>query len=708
MNDDDPDMQPIALVVDDDPTVCVMSEQTLRSAGFKVVCARDGESALKLFDEINPDVVILDIEIPGPDGFAVCKLLHSRPDGMRVPIVMITSHDDAESVDRAYESGAQDLISKPIPWPVLPHRIRNVMHAKRTFDDLVRSERRNRALLKAIPDHIHIVNTNGDILEYLSNACDAVSPGHELEHILPDSMAEEARQYIDQALTTGAMQTYEQDLGENRGQFETRLLPQADDTVLAIVRDITDRKQAEAKVQHLAYHDNLTGLPNRQHFSNKLRQAINNARKHEQMLATLYIDLDRFKRINDTLGHRVGDALLKAVAKRLDHSVRHADSVARVDSSGEKEVRLARLGGDEFVVMIEGIENEAQVNLVADRIRTSLLAPFKYDGHQFVVTPSIGIALYPRDGKRLDDLMMHADMAMYEAKSSGRNGHRFYRKSMDQRSLDRLDLENELQNAIQTNAFEVYYQPKVDLASAQIVGVEALLRWQHPERGWIPPAQFVPIAEETGLIIELGNWVIQQACRQIKAWQRRGISDISVAINVSSHQFCRNDLLDSVLRIVWDSGIRPENLELEITESMLMRDVDETRAALHAFKEAGMRISIDDFGTGYSSLNYLKQFPIDSLKIDQSFVRGLHRDRDDAAICAAILAMAKELDLSVVAEGVELEEQLAFLRRHRCDLVQGYLFGKPVPAEQFEQHYSASLTQPINAGELLGNKWSGN
>ena len=279
---------------------------------------------------------------------------------------------------------------------------------------------------------------------------------------------------------------------------------------------------------------------------------------------------------------------------------------------------------------------------------------------------------------------------------------------MDQRSLDRLDLENELQNAIQTNAFEVYYQPKVDLASTQIVGVEALLRWQHPERGWIPPAEFVPIAEETGLIIELGNWVIQQACRQIKSWQRRGISDISVAINVSSHQFCRNDLLDSVLRIVWDSGIRPENLELEITESMLMRDVDETRAALHAFKEAGMRISIDDFGTGYSSLNYLKQFPIDSLKIDQSFVRGLHRDRDDAAICAAILAMAKELDLSVVAEGVELEEQLAFLRRHRCDLVQGYLFGKPVPAEQFEQHYSASLTQPINAGELLGNKRSGN
>ena len=350
------------------------------------------------------------------------------------------------------------------------------------------------------------------------------------------------------------------------------------------------------------------------------------------------------------------------------------------------------------------VETEAQVDAVADRIRTSLLAPFKYDGHQFVVTPSIGIALYPRDGKRLDDLMMHADMAMYEAKSSGRNGHRYYRKSMNLRSVERLDLENELQNAIRTNAFEVYYQPKVNLDSARIVGVEALLRWQHPERGWIPPAQFIPIAEETGLVMELGNWVVQQACQQVKAWQRKGINDISVAINVSSRQFCRDDLLDSVLRMVWDSGIRPENLELEITESMLMRDVDETRATLHAFKEAGLRISVDDFGTGYSSLNYLKQFPIDSLKIDRSFVQDLHRDRDDAAICAAILAMAKELDLSVVAEGVESEEQLEFLRRHRCDLVQGFLFGKPVPPEQFEQTYSANRTQHVDAGEIMGKK----
>jgi diguanylate cyclase (GGDEF)-like protein len=696
--------KPIALVVDDDPTVCVMSKETLRGAGFDVVCARDGHSALKLFDEFNPDVVILDIEIPGLNGFAVCESLNQREDGIRVPIIMITSHDDAESVNRAYESGAQDLINKPIPWPVLPHRVRNVMHAKRIFDDLVRSEKRNRALLQAIPDHIHIVNAEGDILEYLSNACDVVSPGHELGHILPDRMAEEARHYIDQALTTGAMQTYEQDLGADRGQFETRLLPQTSDTVLAIVREITDRKQAEAKVRHLAYHDNLTGLPNRQYFANKLRQAIRHARKHDQMLATLYIDLDRFKRINDTLGHRVGDALLKAVAKRLDHSVRHADSIARVDAVDENEVRLARLGGDEFVVLIEGIETEAQVDAVADRIRTSLLAPFKYDGHQFVVTPSIGIALYPRDGKRLDDLMMHADMAMYEAKSSGRNGHRYYSKSMNLRSVERLDLENELQNAIRTNAFEVYYQPKVNLDSARIVGVEALLRWQHPERGWIPPAQFIPIAEETGLVMELGNWVVQQACQQVKTWQRKGINDISVAINVSSRQFCRDDLLDSVLRIVWDSGIRPENLELEITESMLMRDVDDTRATLHAFKDAGLRISVDDFGTGYSSLNYLKQFPIDSLKIDRSFVQDLHRDRDDAAICAAILAMAKELDLSVVAEGVESEEQLEFLRRHRCDQVQGFLFGKPVPPEQFEQTYSANLTQHVDAGEIMGKK----
>ncbi|MFW2404482.1 MAG: EAL domain-containing protein, partial [Gammaproteobacteria bacterium] len=601
--------------------------------------------------------------------------------------------DDTASVNRAFEAGAQDFINKPIPWAVLPHRINNVLRIKSSFDKLQNSERRNRVLLKAIPDQIHIVNAKGELIECLSKERYPLSAGDALENFLPAHAARESRVFIERALKTGDLQTFEHDLGDERGQFETRLVAQNDDTVLAIVRDITDRKQAEEKVHHLAYHDNLTGLPNRQHFSNRLRRAIRDARKSGKMLATLYIDLDRFKRINDTLGHRVGDALLKAVAKRLDHCVRTDDAVARVDQPDDYEPRLARLGGDEFVVVIEEIDNENQVDVVANRIRDALLAPFKYEGHQFVVTPSIGIALYPRDGKKIDDLLMHADMAMYEAKASGRNNYRFYSEAMNLRSVERLDLENDLQTAIRERAFQMHYQPKIDLKTSRIVGVEALLRWHHSKRGWVSPVQFIPIAEETGLIIELGEWVVGQICEQIQAWDRKGINDISVAVNVSSRQFCREELLDSVLRIVRDTGIRPQSLELEITESMLMRNVDETKAALIAFKDAGLRISVDDFGTGYSSLNYLKQFPLDSLKIDRSFVQDLHRDRDDAAICAAILAMAKELDLSVVAEGVELEEQLDFLRRHNCDQVQGFLFSKPLSVSDFEGFYSAALAE---------------
>ena len=686
-------LAPLVLVVDDDPVVRVLGEQSLGAADYRVASLPDASTVLATVDEIRPDVILLDIELPGMNGLTLCAELGRHECGRDIPVIVMTAHDDSESVHRAFEAGAADFINKPVPWALLPHRVENVLRVKRSFAELRDSEQRNRVLLKAIPDQIHIMNSRGELVECLSEARYPVAVGEPLEKLLPADVARESKEYIERALETGDVQTFEQDLGDEIGQFETRLIAQGDETILAIVRNITDRKMAEEKVHHLAYHDNLTGLPNRQHFTNRLRRAIREAHNKDQMLATLYIDLDRFKRINDTLGHRVGDALLKAVAKRLDHCVRNADAVARIDAPGDQEPRLARLGGDEFVVVLEGINDEAQVDIVANRVRDSLLAPFKYEGHQFVVTPSIGIALYPRDGDRIDDLLMHADMAMYEAKASGRNNYRFYSEAMNLRSVERLDLENDLQNAIRNKSFRIHYQPKIDLRTSQIVGVEALLRWRDETRGWVSPAQFIPIAEETGLIIELGEWVIGQICEQIRAWEIKGVRDVSVAVNVSSAQFCREGLLDSVLEIVRETGIRPQRLELEITESMLMRNVEETKAALYAFKDAGLRISVDDFGTGYSSLNYLKQFPLDSLKIDRSFVRDLHRDRDDAAICAAILAMAKELDLRVVAEGVEIEEQLDFLRRHECDHVQGYLFSKPLSATQFERLYSGGLIE---------------
>jgi diguanylate cyclase (GGDEF)-like protein len=694
---------PLILVADDDPTVLALSATTLQVAGFDNIGFPDGRSLLDEFDRIAPDLVLVDIDMPGIDGLQVCRKIKNRDSGKDTPVIMMTGHGDATAVDQAFEAGAQDFINKPIPWAVLPHRVHQVLKARKALVEIRNTGSRNKALLQAIPDLIFVLSADGAILEYLSGPrpeSDTLPENYEggtMTNLLPSTVVKKARKYIAIALATKEPQVFDHSLYNNKRFFETRLIAHSDNTVLAMVREITERKKSEAKIHHLAYHDNLTGLPNRQFFAKRLRQAIKFARDNDQKLATLYLDLDRFKRINDTLGHGVGDALLKAVAKRLYRCVRGADSVARIKDDGPNSIRLARLGGDEFVILAEDIENEDQVSVIANRIRKALTAPFKYQGHQFVITPSIGISIFPDDSTETDDLLVNADTAMYQAKSSGRNNYRFYSGTMNRRSLDRLDMENELQNAIKNQLFDIHYQPKVSLKNFKTLGVEALLRWHHPEKGWIPPSQFIPLAEETGLIIPLGAWVVEQACKQILDWHASGLTEISVAINVSSEQFCHGDLLKSVLDTVERVGIPARSLELEITESLLMKNVEDTVAALRIFKEAGIRISVDDFGTGYSSLSYLKQFPLDSLKIDRSFVQDLHNNNDDAAICAAILAMAKELSLSVVAEGVEFEEQLDFLRKHGCDQIQGFLISKPLPPDELKAFVLATVDKHIYA-----------
>lgn len=330
---------------------------------------------------------------------------------------------------------------------------------------------------------------------------------------------------------------------------------------------------------------------------------------------------------------------------------------------------------------MNGITDDNQAATVADRVRAALSSPFECNGHRFVVTPSIGIAMYPNDGNDIEDLLVKADLAMYRAKEQGRNGHAFYGDSMSIRSLGRLELEDDLRRAIEANDFTLYYQPKMDLATGAIIGVEALLRWHHRDRGWIAPGTFIPLAEETGLIVTLGDWVIQEACRQLKRWNEQGLTGLSISVNVSTQQFERDEFVDSVLRILWHHGVKPQQLEIEITESVLMRNISDTIHSLSRLRAAGISLSIDDFGTGYSSLGYLKQFPVDTLKIDRSFVKDLHISSDDAAICAAIIAMARELRLKVVAEGVEVAEQLEFLRKQGCDQIQGFLISKPVPVD---------------------------
>jgi len=691
------DRRRCVLIVDDDPVFVLLAGETLTQAGFTAPVAHDRKTALELFERERPDLVLLDVELPDASGFDVCAAMRAASPVVDLPIIMVTGMNDTESIARAYQVGATDFINKPVLWPTLPQRVEFILRARDNIRALRTSEQKNRALLQALPDTIYIIDSVGEILHHITSAdLPGIDPliGQRLEAVVPTEVAQQACRSLrgDAAIGDVITQEFEADGGTERRSYEVRLRPQADGTGLVIVRDATERRRAEERIEYLAYYDTLTGLPNRQLFVRDAGRTLAAPGHNKRLTALLYIDLDRFKRINDNLGHAIGDSLLRSVARRMEGSLRSSDvaGVARDRPAATTERRMARsghiarLGGDEFVVLVTDLADQAQVSRVAARIQQTLAEPFDCDGHHFVITPSIGIALYPPDATDIEDLLVKADMAMYQAKDRGRNGYAYYSDSLAVRSRRRLELEIDLRRAFEAEEFQIHYQPKMDIASGDIVGVEALLRWQHAEHGWISPDKFIPVAEETGMIVAIGDWVIRQACRQLKRWAGMGLGHLNIAVNVSVQQFAREDFVDSVLRMVFQYGVRPHQLELEITESLLMRNIDETTAVLKRLGAAGLTLSIDDFGTGYSSLGYLRQFPVDALKIDRSFVKDLPASSDAAAICAAIIAMARELKLKVIAEGVENATQLEFLRAHRCEQVQGYLISKPVAAADLE------------------------
>ncbi|PLX96829.1 MAG: hypothetical protein C0621_01215 [Desulfuromonas sp.] len=673
---------PLVLIVDDELFMRELLGETLREGGFRTKTVASGKEALAFVAETTPDLILLDLIMPEMDGFATCAALRQLPQSRHTPIMAVTGADDTISIHHAFDVGVTDFVTKQIKGELLVYRILYMLRSSSTLQELIRSEERltiYREAMECLPIGVTMTDAEGRITymnpaeaemhgfnrdELLHRSAGSLGPGRLRKKILPSEMEE-----------LGVWSRESTNLRKNGDEFPVQLSSicvrngQGDALgMVTVCEDITERKEAEKQIEHLAFYDTLTGLPNRWMFQDRLNQAIALAERDQSRFALFFLDLDRFKDINDTLGHQHGDKLLEAVAQRLQETMRKADT-------------FARLGGDEFTLILTGLEGHTGAAMAARRLLELFDAPFIIEGRPVRSSASVGVAIYPDDGTCVDDLLRNADTAMYHAKGHGGRSYRFFSREMHEEIVEKISLEGELRRALEKEEFELYYQPQFDLANGQLVGCEALVRWQHPERGLIMPGEFIPLLEETGLILPLGDWVLKTACQQAKEWLDAGFASCRMAVNISSAQFRKAGFLDELDAVLSVTGLPPSLLELELTESLVMERSDKSRELLAGIRERGIQLSIDDFGTGYSSLSYLKNFPIQRIKIDRSFITDVVHSQDDAAIVEAIILMARSLGLKVIAEGVETVDQIDFLRHRQCEEVQGYYFSKPLQAD---------------------------
>lgn len=679
--------EPLVLVVDDDGGTRLLAEAALRKAGYAVVNAADGAEGVEACWRFRPDLVLMDAVMPGMDGFTAVRSIREMSGGEHIPIVMMTGLDDLASIQQAYEVGITDFATKPVNWVVLGYRVGFILAASRAFLDLARSEAKSRALVRAIPDLIFRIGSDGTVLDLVAGN-GGTSPsagraeGRKIAEVLPAEAAGQALRSAETARSTGGIQWFEYELssGDETRSYEARVVALPDGETLFISRDMTDRKRAEEQLAYMAYHDALTGLPNRVTFKERLEYEIANARRRKEMVGVIIFDLDRFKEVNDTLGHAAGDRLLVQVAERLKNVLRETDTVARV-------------GGDEFCAILPGQFDPGGAAEACRRIRKSLESPFVIEGKMVNVTASLGISMYPVDGETPSVLVKNADIAMYRAKSDGRNTFQSFASEMGVEVTERARLEGELRAACGNGEFVVHYQPEIDLGTGRIVGAEALVRWRNPGGEMLLPPQFIELAEEIGTIIPMSEFVFRTACLQVKEWKSGGVSPFRVSVNVSAHLFRKYDLAGTIANILEETGVGPDSLGLEITETTAMHNMEETLKTLRRLEGLSVRAAMDDFGTGYSSLACLRKFPIQLLKIDQTFIRDLETNAEDRTIVKAILAMAGALNIEVVAEGVERAGQAALLKELGCRLAQGFHFGRPVPAAEFTALLEKSLRE---------------
>ena len=697
---------PLALLVDDDMIVRIFVREALEQSGHEVCEAQNGTQALERFIEYRPDIVFLDMMMPGMDGFTACTKLRELVGGRRVPILTMTALDDIESIAKAYERGATDFITKPLNPIILSHRVKYMLRSSQALDALRKSESRLGLAQRIAKIGNWEWRPDTNRFTASSELCRLIEirPGDfggTLETFLQVVHVED-RERVDDALKHILTERKPCDIDHrivlpHGADFAVHLQAEAmfDDqlqalTIIGTAQDITDRKQSEREIYRLAYFDSLTGLANRVLFKDRLTQALAHAGRYHSTLAVLFLDLDRFKVINDTLGHNVGDLLLKQVAGRLSDSVRHSDSVSRsVDK--EENHSLARLGGDEFTVLLTNLRDVQDAGTVARRIVEAMANPFLIEGREIFVTISVGIAIFPVDGESIDALLKNADSAMYHAKEKGRNNFQFYSNNLNAAANDRLNLEGELRHAVEREEFVVFYQPQIDLRGGEIVSAEALVRWQHPRRGLLRPEEFMQAAVDTGLIRAIDEWVLRTACRHSQEWQQRGKIPVRISVNISNSFFHGDTLVSVVEQALGQTGVTPACLELELTESIVMRNVDASIAMLTTLRTMGVQLSIDDFGTGYSSLSYLHRLPINRVKIDQSFILEILTQARPPMIVRAIIAMAHSLNLFVLVEGVEQEIQRTTLIDEGCDYAQGHLFGRPMPADELAEMLQSAL-----------------
>jgi diguanylate cyclase (GGDEF)-like protein/PAS domain S-box-containing protein len=683
-----------ALLIEDNPGDArllreMFNEQGSRNTELTIV--RSMAEAEQYLSGHAVDIILLDLGLPDAQGMAAVRRAHAA--APRTPLVVLTGLDDESLAAQALQEGAQDYIVKSQidTYGTTRGLLRSLRYAvgRKTLEDALFVEKeRAQVTLNSIGDAVACTDVAGK-LTFLNLVAEKLTgwtwqeaaglPMPEVFRILDTTNREVIPNPMDRAVRRDeTVHLPANSILVRRDGFE---IPIEDSVApihdgegrpagaVIVFRDVSVARAMALQMTHSAEHDFLTGLPNRMLLNDRISQAIVLASRHNKHVAILFLDLDGFKHINDSLGHPVGDKLLQSIATRLVDCVRASDTVSRQ-------------GGDEFVVLLSEVELSEDAAITARRMLLAVSRPHSIDQHDLHITTSIGVSVYPEDGLDAETLIKNADTAMYQAKESGRQSFQFFKPAMNARAVERQSIEESLRRALERQEFVLYYQPKVDLTTGAITGAEALIRWNHPTRGLIPPMDFIPIAEDCGLILSIGAWALREACAQSRVWTKAGLPDVTMAVNVSAIEFRDKNFLNRLFEVISETGLDPRLLELELTESVLMKHATSTAVILQTLREAGIRLAVDDFGTGYSSLSYLRKFPVDAVKIDQSFIRQISAD-DDTTIVKAVIGMARGLKLRVIAEGVETPEELAFLRAYRCDEAQGYYFSRPVPARQF-------------------------